>query len=647
MVQNSLEHHYNRLYPFQKEGVRFLSEARTALLADDVGVGKTAQALVAAQFIGARKILVICTASIKYDWKSRAVSWGFMPHEVFVVGSREPWPEDTGGRIMLIVNYDLAYRREVARILVRSQYDLLICDESHYLKSHTAKRTKAVFGAGGYLSRSSRCWLLTGTPVLNRPEELYTTLRALCIERIEPYSDYITFTQRYCGGKDGTWGWDARGATNQEELSAKLVGFMLRRERDILTDLPEKIMRVVHIEKSEEIERLLFQESEEETPQALSIRQKIGLAKVPESVRYIKERLETEEKIVVFAYHKSVISALKVGLGAYYPEHITGDVSSSSKRMEALHAFMESERCRVIILQIDAAGTGIDGMQFVAKRGVFVEISHVPGVNQQAMGRVHRNGQKVKTVFDFLVVEDSLDECVLDRNIFKSGVVKKLMGDENQIFDFKTEKEHSMDAEGYSPAVKVEMVIEVGNAQIGQHVCRILQSQEGVRICSANLMTPIFPTTPSILEEIDSQQKQLAGEQPVKRTRRKVKDEQPKADPIPMVAPQVIEAPPVPQPVNPNPFTQVAPPTPVPPAPQVQLTTEQYKEWVLQAVKKIQTVVAQKDPAQVNVVLGQLSDRFKATFPQYQTAFDVSSLPDQLNVVQMINLFLAEKKISG
>lgn len=668
-MNSIVEYHYNRLYPFQKEGVEFLTGSRAALLADDVGVGKTAQALVAAQVLQAKKILVICTASIKYDWKSRAVSWGFSPGEVFVVDSATEAPFYVPERSMFIVNYDIIWRRKTVMFLISMKYDVLICDESHCLKSHTSKRTKAVFGAGGYLSRSSRCWLLTGTPVLNRPEELFTTLKALCPERIEPYSDYITFTQRYCGGHQGTWGWVAKGATYQDELSAKLNGFMLRRERDILPDLPEKIMRVVHLERTEAIERIIFEEPKDvdedfvKSPAVASIRKKMGLAKIKDSVEYIKDRLDTEEKLVVFAYHKDVIARLVDELSDYQPEWITGE-TPPAKRPACVRKFREDRDCRVIILNIDAAGTGVDGLQEVCKHVVFVEISYVPGVNQQAMGRIHRNGQKSKTVFDFLVVENSLDECVLQKNVTKSEVVKKLMGDENKIFDFTIKKENIMEEQEYNNRIEVSLTIEVADRQLAEHIGRIIHSQEGVRVLQSRVSFPLWPKVSGVPEQVDAVQGELAADPaadepgPAKRTRKK--KEKP-ADPMPMMSggfpaavppaapvPTPIPAPaPVPPaPVQGNPFGIVPAPTPIPVPEKVQFTIEQYKEWVLQAVKKIQTIVGKTDPAQVNLVLGEMSDRFRKTFPQYANAFEVDKIHDQIAVVQMINLFMAEKKIS-
>ena len=185
-----------QLYDFQKIGVEFLTQRRSALLADEVGVGKTAQALVAAKRVKAKNILVIVTASIKYDWKFRAMDWGFSKDEIHVVTTKNiaTMKDKTG---MFIVNYDLCWRKPIARVLAKKRYGVLICDESHYLKNQTAKRTKAVYGAGGYASLSDFRWLLTGTPVLNRPEELYKTLRAMCPEKIGNYYEYIQYTIRY------------------------------------------------------------------------------------------------------------------------------------------------------------------------------------------------------------------------------------------------------------------------------------------------------------------------------------------------------------------------------------------------------------------------------------------------------------------
>ncbi len=423
---------FEDLYDFQKEGVEFLRTHRSALLADEMGLGKTPQALIAMQLVGARSVLVICPASVKYNWKREAINWGFQESDILIVDNKSI--AQAKDHSFIIVNYDLAHRKAYAKHLAPRMYDVLVCDESHYLKNHDAKRSKAVFGRGGYASRAIYRWMMTGTPVLNRPVELHNMLRTLAPETLGQFANYIAFTKRFCDAYEGKWGWDVSGSKNVEELAGRLAGFMLRREKNKLKNLPERILRKVLIPTSPAIEKEIFGAEENE-----SIRRVLGRAKTKDAIKYVKDVLEIENKVVVFAYHREVIDQLTEGLKEYSPVVIDGSKTAKARNNSVI-AFTENPKVRVFIGQIDAAGIGIDGLQGVCSSIVFAEISYVPGINMQAIGRVHRNGQHNKVVVDFMIVEDSLDENILNKNLFKSGVIKKLMQDEEKSFDFNKPK---------------------------------------------------------------------------------------------------------------------------------------------------------------------------------------------------------------
>lgn len=429
-----LKDRYEDLYPFQKDGVKFLTSRRSALLADEVGVGKTPQALLAAQHVGARRVLVLCPAAIKYNWRREAINWGYDPQDIVIVDKKNlNRVQDKG---LFIINYDLCHRPEYLRPLTRKNYDVLICDESHYLKNHKALRTSAVYGPKGYADISIHRWMLTGTPVLNRPVELHSMLRTLAPNLLGNFANYIAYTIRYCKGHSGNWGWDATGATNIDELAGRLEGFMLRRERDALTDLPSCVINKIYLEKTKKVEKLIFKQTAGETDEeGISIRQKIGLSKIPASVEHIIDLLDAEEKVVVFAHHRAVIAELQKELKAFDPVVIQGDVSLKDRDAH-IQTFRTDPNCRVFIGQIDATGTGVDGLQDASRHAVFVELSYVPGINKQAIGRIHRNGQKHKVVVDFLLLEDSVDDNVLDKNILKAETIQSLMKDENFSFNF-------------------------------------------------------------------------------------------------------------------------------------------------------------------------------------------------------------------
>lgn len=603
-----------RLYAFQRTGVEFLLKNRSALLADEVGVGKTPQVLVAARELGANSVLILCPASIKEDYRARCVKWGFNERMVHIVDTKNAFSFSSLTLGIFVINYDICFRKEIVKVFAKRKYDVLICDESHYLKNASARRTKAVFGRGGYASLAKYRWFMTGTPVLNRPEELYTTIKTLRPDLIDHCSDYISFTKRYCGGHQGPWGWVADGATNVEELTEKLHSFMLRRERDVLTELPEKIMNIVHLKRDPSMDALIYQEKETSDDEVkTSIRQKIGLAKLKSIVQYVEDILESEEQIIVFAYHHSVIDGLVEALAEHVPYSITGKHDSKAKE-RIVRGFI-SGTSRVLILQIDAAGTGIDGLQDVCKHAIFAEISYVPGTNQQAMGRIHRNGQKHKTVFDFLTVEDSIDENLIGKNVSKSSIIQEVMRDTKKIFDFskqtttKTKEDLMIDSK---VKVVIEFEMQFDGARIGE-ITSGLANSAGIENVKASLDWTVFPSGAPVKE-------------PVKKTKKTEKTEKTKA----------VEA--TPEPVD-------APaPTPPMPSPSGELKIE-YKSFVKNAAGKIQQHVGKTAPEKINETLGELSARIKASFPKYPHALAIEDQTEQLQVIEVINTFLKEKGI--
>ena len=563
---------YDQLYDFQVDGVNFLACARSGLLADDVGTGKTVQGVHASIQVGARTILVICSASIKYNWKKEAIKWGYDERDIHILDNKniKAMPE-TG---MFIINYDLCWRKNYARVLLRRCFDVLICDEAHYLKNHKSKRAKAVWLSNGYADISTYRWMMTATPVLNRPVELHAMLAKLCPERLGGYKNYIPYTQRYCEGKDGKWGYEATGAENLEELAGRLEGFMLRRTRDVL---PDKTLQKIYLPFSKEIEKHLFTGEENE-----SIRRKIGLGKVEPSAEHIKNILESEDKIVVFAYHTDVILGLEVALKEYNPVVLRG-ATPTKKRQEVVDRFQEDPKCRVFIGQIQAAGEGIDGLQHAASLGVFVEIAHTPGIIRQAIGRLYREGQKRPCLFQFLMVEGTVDEQVLDNTLFKDKNIKTIMKDKELGLDFSVtnQKEDTI--------MSIEKNIE-----------RIADALE--KIAGSIPAMTSYTSTVDISDETIAPVEPEAPKKPAKK--KKVVAKKKEVD--------------VPE------------------------TDEAYQARMHEVANRI--TVHTGDPAKTNELFAKLQGEFKKVYPDNEHVFDVQK-DDYAGVCELVEAFLAKEGI--
>lgn len=428
--------------PYQLAGIDYALDRKNCLIGDEPGLGKTIQAIGLANATGAKKILVICPASIRLNWQREIRDWSTLRRV-----STYPILKSKDGvnphANYVIISYELARSEAIWGVLCNMKWDLLVIDEAHYLKSPEAKRTQAVFGGGngmykgkGIADRCDRVLALTGTPLPNRPRECYMLARALCFESID-WISYDNFCYRFnpsklmeivtAEGEEKSITVEKRGRL--PELQARLrCNFMIRRlKADVLKDLPDKRYEMSYVEPNGRINQVLAKEklidfnledlrdpNSELFGQISTIRREMGEAKIPriiEHMHYLMDILELP-KVVLFSHHKAVMDGIMEGLARYNPVQVRGGMTPNAKHQSVLD-FMEQDDVRIFSGQLDAAGFGIDGLQKVASRVVFAEPAWTPGTNEQAVDRCHRIGQHDNVLAEFLVVESSLDERVL------------------------------------------------------------------------------------------------------------------------------------------------------------------------------------------------------------------------------------------
>ena len=406
-----------KLYPFQEEGVEWLKNHFRAILADEMGLGKTCQTVGLINACpGIRNVLIVCPASLKLNWVGELKAWLEKPTTITYVEGRS-FDISRCGRIV-VINYDILVDHIDA--LAQRKWDLVVCDEAHMLKNHEAKRAKAFFSS---LIGANRLLFLTGSPIMNRPAELWPLLRAISEKTA---GSYIDFTTRYCGGhgEDGR-GWVAVGADNLEELNAKLAPVMLRRlKKDVLKDLPSKSRQVIEIGEAasnwtkirdahpDEWRRRLsrIQEAGGDLLGGLrdslsSIRREDGLAKVPFVLSHVRMLLEAGEKVILFGWHRDVIRALRASLDPACPV-IAGE-TSTKERHAAVERFQSDDSCRLIIGNIQSMGVGLT--LTASSLVVFAELDWVPNALIQAEDRAHRIGQKNNVQVQYLVAGGTID----------------------------------------------------------------------------------------------------------------------------------------------------------------------------------------------------------------------------------------------
>lgn len=447
-----------KLMPYQKQGVAFLTSSAHKLLGDDMGLGKTPQTVVAMHNWSVGRVLIVCPSSVKYNWAREILAWSdAKPNEIFVVTNGATIVPRSAKYI--IVNYELLIRKKLHQQLMELEYDVLVCDEAHYLKTPDSKRTIAVLGRSGLVHRAVRKYLLTGTPVLNRPIELFPILRTLAPEVIAPHLTYVQYGRYFCAGKKTNFGWNFNGASNIEELRQRLQdsGFFLRRSKeDVLNELPPVVEQVIDVDVD------IDPDMTEDTTAAPTLRRLIAEAKIPIVLAEIKERMQIIDKLVVFTYHREVTETLYEKLSYLRPVKVYGGLTAEEKQ-KAVDTFVNNPECRLFIGQVKAAGQGIDGLQKVCNYVMFAEIDWSPGVMDQARDRLRRIGQDHTVVVWHVIARNSIEERIVSALDYKRSVINKLMKPQEVINDMGLEEQISRLADAVEELTK-KLNVGVGAA---------------------------------------------------------------------------------------------------------------------------------------------------------------------------------------
>jgi SWI/SNF-related matrix-associated actin-dependent regulator 1 of chromatin subfamily A len=442
------------LSPYQSAGVRYALDRTNTLIGDPPGLGKTMQAVVVANELRAKSVLVICPAAIRQQWAKQILKWSTLsPITIHVV--------DHGGRgwnptaHYTVTSYELARSPGVGAALASGRYDLLILDEAHYLKTIDSGRTRAVFGGGrerAFAPLASRCdhiLALTGTPLPNRPREAYTLARGLCHDAIdwmseEKFRERFNPSKRITGTRnDGSsYTYIDERTGRQNELGNRLrANLMVRRDkRAVLPQLKLPVYDLVYAEDTGAVkaalqaERLLDIDPDnlaganaDVLGQAATVRRLMGVALAPHAAAYVETLLRSGvEKCLLFAWHKEVLDTLQKTLDRWGVVRVDGSTSAAG-RARAIERFINDPRVRILEGNHLALGTGTDGLQDVCNNAVLAEASWVSGDNQQCFDRLYRIGQTRSVQGDIIVARNSYAEKVVARALSKLGNIHKVL----------------------------------------------------------------------------------------------------------------------------------------------------------------------------------------------------------------------------
>jgi SWI/SNF-related matrix-associated actin-dependent regulator 1 of chromatin subfamily A len=396
------------LYKFQREGVAWLAPRFGALLADEMGLGKTIQALAALAPMA--RVLVVCPAAAKGTWRKEAAKWR-PEFQVSLLSGRgvARWP--LAGEIV-VINYDIAsaFPGEVPADVT------VICDEAHMLKNPDAKRTKSLRAAiQAVLAKGGRCWGLTGTPLLNRPQELWGVLMSLGLAQVA-FGSSKNFRFLF-NAKMGKWG-TVWGSPVQPEVKDRLDRVMLRRRKaDVLPDLPTKSweLRECTLDKpgvkalgalAEVFRAWLDSEDSGELPGFegfASVRAALAAGKIPAMLDTIEEFETNEVPLLVWSAHRAPIDVLQGREGWAV---ITGDTSAEER--SRLETRFQAGELKGLGLTIQAGGVALTLTH--ASNAIFVDRLWTPALNQQSEDRIMRIGQKSSVRIIDLVTDHPLDK---------------------------------------------------------------------------------------------------------------------------------------------------------------------------------------------------------------------------------------------
>ena len=420
-IQKSIVGLKGTLFSYQSLGVHGI-ETRNGrvLLGDEMGLGKTVQALAWLQmhpdYI---PVIIVVPASLKLNWEREARAWITNPN-IEILSGTKPW-RTTGD--ILIINYDVLW--DWCSVLRERNPKVIITDECHYYKTLKTKRTKAV---QKLVKGVPHVIALSGTPMINRPVEFFNAVNI-----IDPniFPGYWQYVQRYCNARHTRFGWDLSGSSNTEELHKILVNtVMIRRlKKDVLKDLPDKVYSFIPLELDNERE---YREASknflhyisvvkgvqaaekarkaEMLVQVESLKQLAVKGALKQSVEWIRDFLETGEKLVVFAVHKFVLDALQK---EFDDVCVRLDGSTSTlDRQKAVDRFQTNDQIKLFIGNIQAAGVGIT--LTAASKVVFLELPWTPGTLRQAIDRLHRIGQKNSVMVYYLFAAHTIMRHLVD-----------------------------------------------------------------------------------------------------------------------------------------------------------------------------------------------------------------------------------------
>ena len=420
----------------QKTAIEKLVGSKRFILADDMGLGKTTSTIIAALETDVKKILIICPASLKINWEREIRN--YTDRSVYICEGKNFSTEHD----FVIVNYDIIknfydLKDKENSPITKGNFDLVIIDEAHYISNPQAQRTKLI---NSFVKDVEYLWLLTGTPMTSRPINYYNLLNLIESPLAQNWLAYVI---RYCQGDQFNAGnrkvWNVNGASNLEELRDRTSRQVLRRLKEDVLDLPEKIITPIYLRlKSKKYEELMGEyyewynkhpdESRSLTVQfnkLMKVRQVIAEEKILNTIEVVENILELNKKVIIFTNFTDTLHKIHSHFGkkAVYLD----GTCSKVQRQYAVDQFQENDKVKVFVGNLQAAGVGIT--LTAGEAVIFNDLSFVPAHHQQAEDRAYRYGQKNCVSVYYPLFDNTIEGVIYDMLINKKNIIDTVMGD--------------------------------------------------------------------------------------------------------------------------------------------------------------------------------------------------------------------------
>ncbi|MDR1884269.1 MAG: DEAD/DEAH box helicase [Prevotella sp.] len=450
-----------QLFSYQRQGVAYALQQKKVIVGDEMGLGKTAQAIATVIAAQAFPCLIICPSSLKINWEREFQMWGSHRATILSDSIKDTWPTlyQMQYADIFIVNYESLKKYFVAEINQPVKdgkkvplrlnhikfkaniklFKSIICDESHKLKdiaTQQAKFTKGIASGKEYIL------LLTGTPVVNKPEDLISQIGIL--DRINDFGGYQNFVRNYCDNND-----------RYRELNwlLKKNCYYRREKSEVLKELPPKMRQIVlcdittrkeYNDAMSDLEDYLKryrQATDAQIQKSMKgeIMVRIGIlkniaarGKIKDAIEYVSDVIDSGEKLILFTHLREVQDMIVKS----FPAAVTifGD-DDTATRQRNVDRFQNDPKVQLIVCSIKAAGVGIT--LTASSRVAFLELPWHPADCDQAEARAHRIGQANSVQCIYLLGKDTIDEHIYE-------IINKKRDMSNQITGARDEVEVSM-----------------------------------------------------------------------------------------------------------------------------------------------------------------------------------------------------------